>query len=323
LSYDAHPGCPAAERFQAGVDARTRKVAWQRDATHRVTVALSSRPGARTLGRLTIVGPDGSPSIREVEDGRCDAVIDALSLVAALAFDPTASLTPTGPAPQPPAPQPPALQPPAPQPPAPQPPAPQPPAPPPVLVAVPAPVVPGRPSRDERWRVSIGTQSQAASGLGAKLVFVLPVFVELSLATRDWRAPAFRLGAAWMPRRELHAGVGSGAFWRAVAQGSACPVAVSPAPWAVLRPCIGLEVGALQAAGLRVDDPRSSSTGWGAARVLGRSQFFPSDWTLIELQAELGIPFVRPRFIVEPDDAVLSVRAVYGAFGAGVGVRFP
>ena len=151
----------------------------------------------------------------------------------------------------------------------------------------------------------------------------MAVLGEVGLDRDDWLSPSFRAALSWMPPVEVDGVTGSGSFWRWGGQASGCPVGVRPVDIVVLRPCLGFELGALKARGLEVDESYTSSTAWASALVVARGQVFVVDWMLVELQAELGVPLIRPRYLIDPDTTVVSVSPVYGTFGTAIGVRLP
>ncbi|MCA9621027.1 MAG: hypothetical protein KC731_18520, partial [Myxococcales bacterium] len=102
LRYEPHEGCPDADAFRRGVEARTSKVRWSEEGERRFRVVLTRREGL-THGQLEMSDADRAPSRpREVSDRGCEAVVDALALVAALAVDPMASYAPRPEPPEPP-----------------------------------------------------------------------------------------------------------------------------------------------------------------------------------------------------------------------------
>ncbi|MBI4703371.1 MAG: hypothetical protein HY744_19830 [Deltaproteobacteria bacterium] len=330
-------------------------------AERRFAVAVSKR-GRKTAGKLAIQSLDGAVATREVAGESCDEVVAALALVVALAIDPKARVEPTpapaspaaapgpvepvgpaapsapaspsgpsGPAPGPTsaAPSPPAAAPAA----APLPPpvvAPAP-APVPVLSAPPAAAGPaflGHPLAARaaaRWRLAVGAGAAGTSGLGAKLSFVVrPAFADLTRHGPGWLAPSFRVAASYLPDRDVQQGGGGrrAELSRLAGELSGCPVLVRIHRALGVRPCVGLEAGALWASGGGVDVPADRVALWLAATVPVRLQYSPVDWALVEVGAELGVPILRQRFYFEPDATVLEVAPVYGAFGGDLGFRF-
>ena len=119
VSLEAPADCATAESFYEGVRDRTERVrtAVDDETTVEVSVRLV-RSGSKVQGELRMHGEHGHTDTRRVEGATCEEVVEALSLTAALALDPTARLvarersepTPSKPAPPPepaPAPEPP------------------------------------------------------------------------------------------------------------------------------------------------------------------------------------------------------------------------
>ncbi len=318
LRYRVPAGCPSRESFTEQVARRTNKASWtapnDRIRTFEVSVALG-KDGVR--GRLVILDPDSTtPALREVPGKSCDEVVGALALITALAIDPAATLAPL-PQPQtPPEPRPKPKPRPRPEP---KPkPRPEPkPKPPPTPEPPPATAPPSA-----RWRWLLGVGAQATSGLGDKLAAVFPGYLGLAHTSSDWLAPSFRLGVSILPDRLLTHPLAQGQLSRITAKLSACPVKAEIAGL-VLRPCASLEAGALIARGEGVDKPQTSANPWLAAGVGGRLQLFPIDWLLLEINGELGLSLIRPRFIVAPAIEVGTAAPIFGLFGGGLGVRFP
>lgn len=93
VALEAPPDCATAESFYQGVRNRTDRVrsAVEGEATVELSVRLT-RSGAKVHGELRMSGEHGESDTRRVEGATCDEVVEALSLTAALALDPTARL---------------------------------------------------------------------------------------------------------------------------------------------------------------------------------------------------------------------------------------
>ncbi len=93
VEFDAPAGCSDAEAFWAGMLARTRHVHRARagETPVRLTVRVT-RAGARVRGELRVNEAGGEAETRRVDGATCAEVVQVLSLTAALAIDPTASL---------------------------------------------------------------------------------------------------------------------------------------------------------------------------------------------------------------------------------------
>ncbi|HEY3594464.1 MAG TPA: hypothetical protein VGL13_11340 [Polyangiaceae bacterium] len=88
INYDAAAGCPGADSFFRGIHSRVESVrlAAPGEDALRVTVKLAPGEPGNIAGELRIAGPQGA-TVRTMEGGTCDQVVDALSLTAALALD--------------------------------------------------------------------------------------------------------------------------------------------------------------------------------------------------------------------------------------------
>jgi hypothetical protein len=306
LAYVAHGGCPSRDAFVAQVEARTNKARWVSgpEGARRFEVTLK-RVTNQTEGRFVSRETDGRASDpRIVRSPGCDSVVGALALIAALAIDPEAlsARPPPAPAPEP---------------------APEPR---PLVKPRPVRVVPDRPEPSDwksEWRWSIGAQAGATSGIGSKLAAIVPVYVDVTQFANGWLEPSLRLTMSILPDRTVVHEVASAQLLRFAWQVSGCPVVGRIAPTLLVRPCAGLELGLLRAEGEELEDTEESFTPWAAATIAARVQVYPLDMVAIEAQAEAGVPFVRPRYVVEPDVEVVRLDPAYGAFTGGVGVRFP
>jgi hypothetical protein len=162
----------------------------------------------------------------------------------------------------------------------------------------------------------------ATSGLGDKLAVVLPGYLDVSLDDAGWLAPSFRLSVSVLPDRVITHPIGRGHLSRIAGRLGGCPIR-SDLGFVVLRPCLSLEAGALIARGEAVAQPQSSANPWVAAAIGPRLQVFPMDWLLLEVDGEVGLSIVRPRFVIEPGLEIARANLLFGVFGGSVGIRFP
>jgi len=318
LLYRSHDDCPGPEAFTRGVAQRTHKVQFVDDGEVRRFDVVLVKTAEGTEGKLTIStsGAVGPTNERVVRGTDCALVVDALSLVAALAIDPTASaaLRPT------PKPQPPALTPSKPVPPTPPLPEPPPPPPPPLLPEPPPPkpAIPG----EGRWRWHTGVQGGFVTGVGEQLATVVRAFADVAHYEAGPWLPSFRLGVGWLPRRQEEHLTASASFWRLTGELSGCPYHAVFGEVLFLWPCAGIEAGVIHASrdDLQHDD---STVAWVAPLFVGRGQWFPVDWALVEVQGGVSFPLVRPRYRLDPDVTLLEVERVSADVRIGLGVRFP
>ena len=89
-----------------------------------------------------------------------------------------------------------------------------------------------------------------------------------------------------------------------------------------VAPCMAVEVGRLHAVGFGVTDPGAGAALWGAWRG-GLHVGWPTTGRLgVSGRAEVVVPFVRPRFVLENVGAVHRPAPVGGRLLAGVEYRF-
>jgi hypothetical protein len=88
--YEAPPDCPAAPAFTARVRERTTRGREAEPGELARTFAVSIRPdGAGFFGKIEFLDDAGAPVSRGVHGEECDAVVDSLALITALALDAT------------------------------------------------------------------------------------------------------------------------------------------------------------------------------------------------------------------------------------------
>lgn len=93
VQFEAPTDCGGKDAFFARLHARTEHVRVAEDDEPRTTFQVRlSRERARVVGELRIIGDGGTTDTRKVQGLSCDDVLQALSLTAALALDPTAVL---------------------------------------------------------------------------------------------------------------------------------------------------------------------------------------------------------------------------------------
>ncbi|MDP9152603.1 MAG: hypothetical protein M3O36_21985 [Myxococcota bacterium] len=240
LVYSAPEGCPSEHDFERRVRLRARGPA-ARDAaaaTLRIQIAVV---GGRHVGRLSLIESDGRSTTKTLNGADCEELVDALSLVAALAIDSDEKTKPAESGEHPP----------------------KPPA------AAVASVTPLGSSEQER---SHGTQPSSRTGLGlGALVAVGPApswLVGGALAF-DWSpfgasafAPAFEIDlAAAESLNEVRIG-GTASFTWLNVRADACLLRVPLGPALRLRGCFVGAFGVLHARGSNALHPATSSRGW-------------------------------------------------------------
>ena len=93
VEFDAPEGCSGAEAFFNTLRSRTDRVRRADGNEPRTTLQVRlTRVHGQVVGELRMVDDRGGPDTRKVQGANCDDVVQALSLTAALALDPSALL---------------------------------------------------------------------------------------------------------------------------------------------------------------------------------------------------------------------------------------
>ena len=328
VEFDAPPGCSDGEAFFAGVLARTRHVHRARpgETPVRLTVRVT-RAGARVRGELRVNESGAEAETRRVDGATCAEVVQVLSLTAALAIDPRASLGPvvaekppagagpaTTPAPSPgptaptsgaPAPTPgaPTAQPAA--PPAGAPgetrpgvgPAALAPQPPTVELEPPPAALPVGPTREPRRADGprFGASVIAARVLASSMSLGGSLWGRLGTSTRGGLTPSVTLAALYLPGDFFESGDDLGIGWIALAA-TACP-GWAPGGRIRVEPCGRLTAGVLSVTDHSVNTPRSVVRWWGSAGAAVRLTAPLGAGLMLDVDAGVDFPFVTRRFI--------------------------
>jgi hypothetical protein len=319
LHYEAPGGCPGAALFLEEIQWRTdlARVVGPAEAALDVRARIVRR-GPVTRGHL-VVGEGKDAIVREVEGARCDEVVSALALITALAVDPHASTALKRPAP------------PAAMPPLPPPPAPgehvAPALPSAQILGDPLPVIPlaedAPPApRPSRW--AFGARVATAIAVVPRPLLGGTLFVERALPER-WGA-SVRLAAELTGTGGFDVGPGGAWFLRGVVRAEGCAFAQRATAWLTLVPCLGVEGGVIEAAGILRGSLAVVEQGvvpWVGAGVLPRAAFDLGPVAL-EVQGGPVFPAVRHTFSFQsPDYLVYALPAVTWTAGLGARVHFP
>ena len=328
VEFDAPAGCSSADTFYGGLLARMSRArrALPGEAAVHFGVKLT-RAGNKVRGELRLM--DGSPGdgdTRRVEGETCDAVVEVLSLTAALALvtRPAAPIPPPPPARPPP--PPPASRstgssasqaassssqssssssgkPPAPESSKPpeteeKPPAPDE-LPPTVTILPPAPPEPPRGAHFE-----LGLQAVAADVISKAINLGGGLGVRFERNAADRAGASVGLTFLYASNDLLQTPAEIAAKWMALAA-SACP------GWSVgrtvtLQPCAQAIGGWLAASGRGLTNPSSVGRSWLSAGALVRADAHLGAGFSIELEAGASIPILRRRFIVTTPEGTVG-----------------
>jgi hypothetical protein len=326
VAYAAVVECPGQDVFVSQVLARTARARLAEPGEVGRTFVIAIRMEASEFrGVLTVATPTGETSLREVNAERCDEVVSALALVAALAIDPQAVTTPLPPpAPAPPpsssTPAPVLL-------PEPAPPFIAPPLPPAPVVVAPAPPpaplpLPPPPS----WHLAVGAQGDVVYGVAPDLVAAPRGYLEI-----DHAGARLGLSVVGWPSRVEDTDLGDATITWVAARVEGCPTSLTGATLIGLWPCAALDAGVLVGTGHGKTDEtnlvgRTSTRSWLAADLLLRLTLEPGDSLQIRLEGGAALPILRPEFVFQQGTVEERIHEVpvVGAFaGLGAGVRLP
>ena len=320
IDFAAPAGCADEDAFWSGITSRTDRARAARagEAAMRMTVRLT-RSAAKVQGELRIAMPGRHVEARRVEGATCTEVVQVLSLTAALAVDPSATIAPmaslNGGRPSiggsdngrpaaggtPPAAD--TTPPPGPQPP-PGPPPPPPPLPPPPVESrppetarverpdrpVPILVRPEPPAEPPTPAPPRGPALSAAVVAARLMTSSLSLGGELSarLASRAVRrAPSLTVSFLFLAGDFFHDSADLGIRWLAGSV-DGCPGWVLGG-FASVEPCVRFTAGVLTVTDHDVNTPRPVSRWWGSGGLALHGQVGAgAGWWL---RAELGVDF--------------------------------
>jgi hypothetical protein len=315
LQYAASESCPERVAFAAMVDAKLvesgEHVAVEPPQAGVVLTAV----GPLVQGRVELATDDGRRYVRELTGNDCAEVARGLAFVLAYALgtdrnQAAATATPTHPTPS---------------------------ASPPRTTsgAGPAPRR-GRPAKTAalardvvgaRWRWGATALIGARSGIA-------PIWTPTEAAALDLRrrrtgiwAPAFRAGL-WRAEPVVHVDrFGATEFEWFSGRAEVCPLEVPLIASVTWAPCLAVHAGRITATGSPRAAPgaegRRARELWLDATASSRLSVGVWDVLALELNGELGVPFVPYRFAFDPEAPVYDVPALGWAAQFAVGVHFP
>jgi hypothetical protein len=326
LSYTAPPSCPVEADFVRRTAARLGASPGPQARTLTVHIApATDSSGGRSpsahatdgpfLGRVTLTGADGRSTTKTLSARDCDDLVDALSLVAALALrsEPGKPVGETGDQPEaaPPAPPAPAAQPSA--------------AP---VAAAPAPAPPPEPDlassalrdRTARTGFDIDLGGLVASGPAPEAVFAGTVGVGWA-QDRGFLSPAVGVGVAAGASPSVSESGGRASFAWLVARLEGCGVRVAIAGVMLVRGCLLGDFGWVNARGSDTDSPASSSRGWISLGASTRWELPLGPRFGVHLVAGVEAPLRRDRYAFGASD-FFQVPAVMATASASAAAYF-
>ena len=292
LDYRVPQGCPDAAVFRTRLLERLRSPTPAPQPRQLDLQVVVERRAGTLVGTLQVGG--NPTSLRTVSGETCDAVLDALALVAAVTMQ-----RETHPEQNPDRPSATAAPPPEPQP---------------------------EPARQPSW--SVAAQLGAAGGFAPRWLVegggsVQYVFDERAAGPLAWAA---RITFLRSVQSSFDADLGSADIQRTMARLELCPLAFPFGQAFVVRPCAGFDAGLLRVAGRQTElivHPHSVDALWLATGAALHLQARPAQLLTLEVQAAADAVLSKHDFVTDhPDSALYSTSAVALSVGFGLGLRF-
>lgn len=315
IAYEASPGCPDAETFAARVIARSSRVRLAEHGEAARTFAVTLVEGTPATGELNVVDGENVESARRVTAETCADVAEAMSLIVALAANPTRREEAAA---EPPRPPPPprketphrrrhaARRPPRPA----------------AKAVPPHPAVAPEPEPPPTSLLYAGADLALAGGVTPEaLAGASPYFGWQSLEDGPI-SPEFRLSALRSRATLAASPAATASFVWTVGRLDGCPFALTRGPFR-LTTCVRIEAGAMRVDTTAIRDPRGGLTGWFAAGPLVRAQQRVKGSLFAD--AELGalVRATQERYVVLPTSTFYTVPLVGLCAGVGMGALFP
>jgi hypothetical protein len=244
--------------------------------------------------QLTATHGDGRITTRNVAAADCDAVVEALEFVFAVAFglDTVASTK------APPAPIPETAQ----------------------ELPPPTPPTPSLASQESaRWRPTGAAFAGFVGGLGPRLAFAPSISVGAMFDTRAVFAPAFEITGTWAEGGAVAMPLGTTSLSRLDAAASGCPLRFALGRGVALRPCAELTYGSVRASasGATLVGETTATRPWAAAGAFARAEWRVAPALLLDAQAGATFALLQDRFYFTPSTTIYELPLVSGAFKLG------
>lgn len=316
VAYDAQSRCPSAQYFVDQIRSRFDRIREADRDEPSIRLVVSVRVvGDAASGRLEVHGLDGNMNAREMRARRCEDLVAALALVAALSIAREAKLelvAPTTPATMPVSDG-------------------SVPAEPATAMPSSTNVPPPTPAPDRGATIAGGSaqaplpRSRISWSLGAGSSMLGHALPAITWGGRTWVQARVDRGGAWSPAGRLSlgaaamfptaVGAGEARFQLLTARVDLCPMALR---WQVLavEPCVSVEGGALFGQGVGIRVPRAASAPWLTAGPLGRLGATVGSRVTVEVESGLVVPLSRPFMTFE--EALAYEVPVWG-FVTGLG----
>jgi hypothetical protein len=309
VEFDAPAGCSGAEAFFGSLRSRTDQVRQADPGEPHTTLQVRlSRTRGHILGELRVVDDRGGADTRKVQGASCDDVVQALSLTAALAVDPSALLSAPVTAPEAPAPaaaqvvkESPATK-----------------VQPEANVQAKAEVAPANtPVHAPRFELGLGPMGSAlltsSAGLGGSVAF------RWTPIERGVLRPTLGLAFVYL-RNDVALAPGEVQIALTGLAATACPFRAS-ASIITFEPCALLLGGWLAASGRQTTRSYSVDRLWLSAGGILRVAALLGGGFWLDLQAGVSAPFFKRRFFTTTTDHVVGETPIISPI-AGLGLAY-
>ncbi len=298
IDMDAPAGCSDSAMLYDAIRARTSRPRLAEEGEQAILVRVRlTRVGNRVRGELRVIDEQGETDTRRVEGDTCDEVVQALSLTAALAIDPTAYLS------VPPPPPPPAPIASVPPPPPPEPPPPPPP-----------------PSRASGFE--LGAEAVAAEIVSPRVSFGGALEARWSWTTGAVLNPSLGVALLYLRNDAFEPATSAEVQWAAAAL-TACPLRWRVSHALHVEPCLLAVGGAILATGRSVAHPSRVVRPWWSIGSLLRAEVLIAGGVGLELEGGMSAPLVKRRFVTTTAEHVVGeTPPVSALIGLGLFYRF-
>lgn len=296
VEFDAPSDCSEVLSFYDRIRARTERVRLAEAGAQALTLRVRVvRRGSNVHGQLRMTDERGASTTREVDGASCAEVVDALSLTATLALDPTASAE-----------------------------APVATVPPPVevvtLVATPTHLPP--PTPESTFGFEMGLDAGVAEVISPYLSTGGAVFGRLTQGVGRHVSRSLGLALGHFGNDIVTSQDEVSARLTALTL-SACPARFDAGSAFTLEPCALLAGGVLAVSSRGISDPGSSLRSWWSAGLLLRMGVPLGGASALELETGGAVPLLKRRFILEAPARLLGESpAISGFVALGVAYRF-
>lgn len=299
IAYSASRACPPASAFEREVKDRTIRpwIPGGRESARTLKVAIKESDGLYR-GRLIVEEPSGASQSDEVPWERCDDVVSALAVKAAIAIDASPprllpSLAPKASR----------------------------------YLAWDAPrwaFQPAQISIDERpqpWRVTVGAGLLGTGAISPGLAPAASIFLDVSRIGEGLEAITIRLSLL-RAIGDFRADDEIVTMEWIASRLEACPLHRNFPPFTI-SPCMAVDTGAA----IWKVEPPGVARHWISLDFIGRVQATVFERLILELQAGAIVPLTRFEFGLGPDKSsgksLHRIPVISGMLGGGTGVRFP